>query len=396
MGLQYFLEMVDLKHRYGANLRVYHEEWKKADTNENFFYWLDHGEGRLVDIDACPREQLEREQVRYLTREERQYYLVTVDHDGRLCWAKNGARIDTSERFRDSIHGIVPVDDPTPPYAPVSDDQSSLPALASTAGGPPSSLSRQSTSFSSLSSSAYSASSSLDSAQAARYTEPADRADPPAGLRRISHHLSATGILNKMLRKTVRRNTWIFVADTSFRLYVGIKNSGAFQHSSFLRGSRISAAGLIRVRDGRLAALSPLSGHYRPPASSFRAFVRALAAAGVDMSHVRLSKSYAVLVGLEMYARARERGRRVLDRVRHGKGQDQEREQGGGGKEEEEEEEEEGGRDKGDASRGCPVDEAGRRRRGREGRESEGWERAGEEEEKEEEEEKVREENEIA
>lgn len=109
MGLQYFLEMVDLKHRYGANLRVYHEEWKKADTNENFFYWLDHGEGRLVDIDACPREQLEREQVRYLTREERQYYLVTVDHDGRLCWAKNGARIDTSERFRDSIHGIVPV-----------------------------------------------------------------------------------------------------------------------------------------------------------------------------------------------------------------------------------------------------------------------------------------------
>jgi hypothetical protein len=40
MGLQYFLEMVDLKHRYGSNLRRYHEVWKKSDTHENFFYWL--------------------------------------------------------------------------------------------------------------------------------------------------------------------------------------------------------------------------------------------------------------------------------------------------------------------------------------------------------------------
>ncbi len=29
MDLQYWLEMVDLKHRYGSNLRTYHAEWKK-------------------------------------------------------------------------------------------------------------------------------------------------------------------------------------------------------------------------------------------------------------------------------------------------------------------------------------------------------------------------------
>ena len=58
-------------------------------------------------------------------------------------------------------------------------------------------------------------------------------------------------MFDKLLRKSVRRNTWIFVADTSFRLYVGIKASGAFQHSSFLRGARISAAGLIKVRSRR-------------------------------------------------------------------------------------------------------------------------------------------------
>lgn len=39
MDLQYWLEAVDLKHRYGSNLRTYHAEWKKSNSPENFFYW---------------------------------------------------------------------------------------------------------------------------------------------------------------------------------------------------------------------------------------------------------------------------------------------------------------------------------------------------------------------
>lgn len=46
-----------------------------------------------------------------------------------------------------------------------------------------------------------------------------------------------------------------FVADTENNLDIGIKQPGAFRHSSFLRGSRISAAGLITVKDGRLRIL---------------------------------------------------------------------------------------------------------------------------------------------
>lgn len=46
MGLDYFLEMVDSKHRYGSHLRAYHGVWMRSDTNENFFHWLDHGEGK--------------------------------------------------------------------------------------------------------------------------------------------------------------------------------------------------------------------------------------------------------------------------------------------------------------------------------------------------------------
>ncbi|KAJ9152047.1 IQ calmodulin-binding motif protein [Pleurostoma richardsiae] len=295
MGLQYFLEMVDLKHRYGSNLRVYHEEWKNTDTNENFFYWLDYGEGRNLDMTACPRERLDRERVRYLSREERQYYLVTVDEQGRLCWAKNGARIDTTEKYRDSIHGIVPADDPTPAFQALSENPTRLLGDSSTGESSDSDASE----------------SELEAARAAKY---ADGPGNAKGMKKVSH-ISATTVMNQLLRKSVRKNTWIFVADTSFRLYVGIKNSGAFQHSSFLQGSRISAAGLIKIRNGRLTSLSPLSGHYRPPASSFRAFVRSLKEEGVDMSRVSISKSYAVLVGLEFYMKTRRKGKELVQKA---------------------------------------------------------------------------------
>ncbi|KAK1834866.1 hypothetical protein QBC39DRAFT_389218 [Podospora conica] len=310
MGLQYFLEMVDLKHRYGANLRVYHDEWKRAETNENFFYWLDHGEGRTLDIEACPRERLDREQVRYLSREERQYYLVNVDEEGRLCWAKNGARIDTTEKWKDSVHGIVPADDDTTPaFQPPADD------TGTRLLGEGSSDS-DSDSSSSSSSSSDSSTDSETAAQAIHYATPS--LDAAKGVKKIKHVTVAT-LFDKLLRKSVRRNTWIFVVDTSFRLYVGIKNSGAFQHSSFLQGSRISAAGLIKIRDGKLTSLSPLSGHYRPPASNFRSFLKSLREEGVDMKHVTISKSYAVLVGLETYIKIHKKGKEAMGKLKRAK-----------------------------------------------------------------------------
>ncbi|KAG4430246.1 hypothetical protein IFR05_014272 [Cadophora sp. M221] len=300
MDLQYFLEMVDVKHRYGSNLRTYHEEWKKADTKENFFYWLDYGEGRFVDCQGCPRERLEKEQVRYLSKEERLDYLVKIDKEGRLCWAKNGARIDTTEQYKDSIHGIVPADDTTPAFR-VAEGEAAT-GLQDRDHSDSSSESGDD--------------SDDTSARADKYATP--EFDKAKGVKKVSH-VSAATIFNKLLRGSVKKNTWIFVADTSFRLYVGIKQSGAFQHSSFLHGSRISAAGLIKVKNGRIAKLSPLSGHYRPPVSNFRAFIHSMKDAGVDMSHVSISRSYTVLLGLEAYVKTRRRGKRFMRKLVHGK-----------------------------------------------------------------------------
>lgn len=303
MDLQYFLEMVDLKHRYGANLRTYHEQWKKSNTNENFFYWLDYGEGKYIDCLGCPREKLDREQIRYLSREERLNYLVMVDQEGRLCWVKNGARIDTTEKYKDSIHGIVPENDSTPAYTPLVITDTPL----------------QDTSEGTYSS-------SLGSEGEEDHTPKYITVDPDQNMKRVKH-VSAATILDKLLRGTVKENTWIFVADTNFRLYVGMKQSGSFQHSSFLHGSRISAAGSITIKNGRITKLSPLSGHYRPPVANFRAFISSLKTAGVDMSHVSISRSYAILVGIEAYTKTRNRGRKLVKKFMHGRDKALSREQ---------------------------------------------------------------------
>jgi hypothetical protein len=293
MDLQYWLEMVDTKHRYGSNLRVYHNEWKKSDTHENFFYWLDHGEGRNIELPTVSRERLENEQVRYLSREERQHYLVRVDSEGRLCWAKNGERISTTTHFKDSIEGIVGDSSRAPTW---SSKEANTRPLTSTTDE--------------------SASTDWENVEGQHYVN--EDLQRTKGLKKLTK-VSPSVILNQLLIKTVQPNTWIFVADTSFHLYVGIKKSGSFQHSSFLQGARISAAGLIKIKDGQLRKLSPLSGHYRPPTKNFRLFVQSLRNAGVDMSRVSISRSYAVLVGLEAYVRTRKKIKQGVQHVLHGK-----------------------------------------------------------------------------
>ena len=138
---------------------------------------------------TCTRERLEREQVRYLSREERMNYLATVDKEGRLCWKRNGQRIDTSTKWKDSDHGIVPVDDDTP--------------------GPHGVVEIQPAARVSTSSEGTSASSSGDAEDNGDRYVNKDLA-VAKGPRKLVHVSPAT-ILNQLLRTSVRKNTWIFV-----------------------------------------------------------------------------------------------------------------------------------------------------------------------------------------
>lgn len=296
MGLDYFLEMVDHKHRYGSNLRRYHHEWKQSETHENFFYWLDYGEGKNLDLPDRPRKRLDTELVRYLSREERQKYLIHVDDTGRFRFTKNDLLVTTSLEFRDSIDGIVPIDDPTPTWREVTTGvKDPLP--------PPDDSDSDAASLSSLSSIG-----TGKQEDSSKYTN--DELHDAKGLAKLSH-LSTNSVMNHLLRKTTKKNTWIFVADTSMRIYLGIKQSGAFQHSSFLHGSRVAAAGLVKIKRGQLRKLSPLSGHYAPPVRTFREFVRNLKDLGADMSRCSISRSYAVILGLESYVRTKKQAKKA-------------------------------------------------------------------------------------
>lgn len=120
-------------------------------------------------------------------------YLATVDKEGKLCWKKSGQRIDTSTHWKDSLKGIVPVND---------DDE---------APGPPRMIKSQPAQKTSGSSDDTSSTSDSEDAEERgdRYVNKDLQA--VKGPRKLVHVSPAT-ILNQLLRTSVRKNTWIFVS----------------------------------------------------------------------------------------------------------------------------------------------------------------------------------------
>ncbi|ESK87256.1 iq calmodulin-binding motif protein [Moniliophthora roreri MCA 2997] len=279
---QHWLELVDGKHRYGSNLKWYHKRWQEEDTQDNFFKWLDQGGGKSLSLDECPRDQLEKERITYLSSEQRLNYLATIDKEGKLRWARNNELVDTTPgHWKDSGDGsgIVPEDLPERPIKERDSFESSV------------------------------SSSSLDSNAATHYV------DQPKGKyawsRTLRKYFTPRGILNRLLRKTVRRNTWIWVTDRNYNLFVGIKDTGKFQHSTFLGGGLVTSAGLISVKGGLVYTLSPLSGHYRTSVAHFHKFLDAMEARGLDLRKARVSKAEAALWGIEHLAKWKKRQNEV-------------------------------------------------------------------------------------
>ncbi|URE38098.1 calmodulin-binding protein [Musa troglodytarum] len=185
LALQHWLEAIDPRHRYGHNLQFYYDCWLRCESTEPFFYWLDVGEGKEVDLeDQCTRSKLQQQCIKYLGPKERQAYEVIIE-DGKFMYRQSRQLLNTS-------------------------------------GGP-------------------------------------------------------------------KDAKWIFVLSTSKNLYVGRKKKGTFQHSSFLAGGAISAAGQLVVGDGALKAVWPHSGHYRPTEENFKEFMSFLDENNVDLSDVKKS-----------------------------------------------------------------------------------------------------------
>ncbi|SCZ91872.1 BZ3500_MvSof-1268-A1-R1_Chr5-3g08190 [Microbotryum saponariae] len=361
MQAQYWLEMVDAKHRYGTNLKWYHKAWNESDSPMNFFKWLDEGPGKELDLEQCPRARLEKERITYLTAETRKNYLVRVTDEGKLVWARNGGPVDTSKFHKDGgpETGIVKISKEE--YEAKEKEAKEKRRKIRDNGGKEVDSS--------------SSSSSDEAEEIFEGAQPYDdkpfdslqggTAGSGKGVQqfkaRVSYYTSPRAVADQMLRKTVSKNTWLYVADLKAssrdgtcwdgvdvarvhantqsispilqgNLYVSLKVTGKLQHSSILYGARVMSAGLIKVDNGSLTSLSPLSGHYRAGTMHFKAFVRSLEDRNVDMSSVSISKSVITIRALEKYGKFSKKKASLTDKIKAGLGM---------GKTEEEEKKEE-------------------------------------------------------
>ncbi|WOK97791.1 IQ domain-containing protein IQM1-like [Canna indica] len=66
LALQHWLEAINPRHRYGHNLHLYYDVWFASESTQPFFYWLDVGDGREVNLDKCTRFKLQKQCIPYL------------------------------------------------------------------------------------------------------------------------------------------------------------------------------------------------------------------------------------------------------------------------------------------------------------------------------------------
>ncbi|KAG2675210.1 hypothetical protein I3760_13G173900 [Carya illinoinensis] len=102
LALQHWLEAIDPRHRYGHNLHYYYDKWLHCQSKEPFFYWLDIGEGKEVNlVERCPRSRLQQQCIKYLGPMERLAYEVVVE-DGKFFYKQSGELLDTTGEAKDA------------------------------------------------------------------------------------------------------------------------------------------------------------------------------------------------------------------------------------------------------------------------------------------------------
>ncbi|XP_057460078.1 IQ domain-containing protein IQM1-like [Actinidia eriantha] len=96
LALKHWLEAIDPRHRYGHNLHFYYQVWFKSQSSQPFFYWLDVGDGKEVNLEKCERTVLQHQCIKYLGPKERAGYEVIID-SGKLVYRQSGVLVDTIE-----------------------------------------------------------------------------------------------------------------------------------------------------------------------------------------------------------------------------------------------------------------------------------------------------------
>ncbi|XP_022746244.1 IQ domain-containing protein IQM3-like [Durio zibethinus] len=100
LAFQHWIEAIDPRHRYGHNLHIYYEEWCKADAGQPFFYWLDIGDGKDINLKECLRSKLQQQCIKYLGPQEREHYEYIVV-EGKIIHKQTGNVLDTIKGLKE-------------------------------------------------------------------------------------------------------------------------------------------------------------------------------------------------------------------------------------------------------------------------------------------------------
>ena len=103
MDKRSWLEVLDARHRYAKNLRVYYQAWDLlGKPSGDFWRWLDRNESPY-EAALCPRSELDHDTVRYCEPREVERFAVHIQPDGAFCHAagsghpRSGAPLQTGD-----------------------------------------------------------------------------------------------------------------------------------------------------------------------------------------------------------------------------------------------------------------------------------------------------------
>ncbi|KAH0464180.1 hypothetical protein IEQ34_006966 [Dendrobium chrysotoxum] len=203
LAFQHWIEAIDPRHRYGHNLHFYYEKWCDSDAGQPFFYWLDLGDGKNVELKECPRSLLRQQCIKYLGPVRSPTQLLTMSNTHiTSCIFKLMPRTDilvfSLKRFN-FCKGC-----------------SQLIIFLMNANG----------------------------------EQEREHYEYVLANGKIVHKQTA----QPLDTKGPEGAKWIFVMSTSRRLYAGVKKRGMFQHSSFLAGGSTVVAGRFTAEDGFLSS----------------------------------------------------------------------------------------------------------------------------------------------
>ncbi|EJF66946.1 hypothetical protein DICSQDRAFT_123455 [Dichomitus squalens LYAD-421 SS1] len=236
------------------------ERWKRAGflasrlQDGNAMLPQPRGQGAHVE---ATRKHLETQHWLELTDGKHRYgsnwlnYLVTIDNNGKFRWARNGQLVDTTAgQWKDAGDGKGIV-----PFSYRTEGESTRPRHSFNV---PASSTRSDSG----------ASLSGDEVNAMMHYVGLQKQSKNPVKRLLLRNFTLRGLVDKLLRKTIKRNTWIYVSDKNFNIFIGIKGRGDTYTFTVVR-----------------------------TLSHFRKFLSVLEERDVDMSKVEISKAELALWG---------------------------------------------------------------------------------------------------